>query len=41
VITYSEFATPGAFNGGTILAVGVTIEKTDLEKEADRALSRD
>ena len=36
----NEYKTPGEFKGGTILGVGVTIEKTqylDLEKEAQRA----
>jgi arylsulfatase A-like enzyme len=36
-----EYASPGEFKGGTILGVGVTVEKTqylDLEKEARRAL---
>jgi arylsulfatase len=35
-----EYKTPGDFKGGTILGVGVTVEKTqylDLEKEAKRA----
>lgn len=39
-----EYAAPGKFHGGTIQAVGVTIEKAsyaDLEKEAQRALMRD
>ena len=39
-----EYKTPGKFEGGTIFAVGVTVEKaqyTDLEKEAARALARD
>jgi arylsulfatase len=39
-----EYTTPGTFKGGTIHAVGVTVEKAsyaDLEKEAARALSRD
>ncbi len=40
----SEYASPGRFKGGTIFAVGVTVEKAsyvDLEKEAARALSKD
>jgi len=40
----SEYKTPGTFHGGTILAVGVTVEKTsyqDLELEAERALAID
>jgi arylsulfatase A-like enzyme len=39
-----EYTTPGRFHGGTIQAVGVTVEKSsyvDLEKEAQRALMRD
>ena len=39
-----EYKSPGKFKGGTIFAVGVTVEKApyvDLEKEAARALSRD
>jgi arylsulfatase len=39
-----EYTTPGTFKGGTIQVVGVTTEKAqygDLEKEAQRALSRD
>ncbi|HTN73166.1 MAG TPA: arylsulfatase, partial [Methylomirabilota bacterium] len=39
-----EYKSPGKFKGGTIFAVGITVEKTqyvDLEKEAARALSRD
>jgi hypothetical protein len=39
-----EYKSPGTFKGGTILGVGVTIEKTqylDLQKEAERAFSRD
>jgi arylsulfatase len=39
-----EYRSPGKFKGGTIFAVGVTVEKTqyiDLEKEAARALARD
>ena len=39
-----EYKSPGKFKGGTIFAVGVTVEKVqyvDLEKEAARALSRD
>ena len=40
----AEYKTPGTFHGGTIQAVGVTVEKAsyeDLEMEAQRALSRD
>ena len=40
----AEYKSPGTFHGGTILAVGVTIEKASyeaLELEAQRALSRD
>ena len=36
-----EYTTPGTFKGGTILAVGVTVEEAqylDLEKEAQRAM---
>ena len=39
-----EYKSPGKFSGGTIFAVGVTVEKAqyvDLEKEAARALARD
>jgi hypothetical protein len=39
-----EYQSPGKFKGGTIFAVGVTVEKAqyvDLEKEAARALARD
>ena len=39
-----EYESPGKFKGGTISAVGVTVEKAqyaDLEKEAARALARD
>jgi arylsulfatase len=39
-----EYKSPGKFKGGTIFAVGITVEKAqyvDLEKEAARALSRD
>jgi arylsulfatase len=39
-----EYKSPGTFKGGTILGVGVTVEKTqylDLQKEAERAFSRD
>jgi arylsulfatase len=39
-----EYKTPGRFTGGTIFAVGVTVEKAqyvDLEMEAARALARD
>jgi arylsulfatase len=40
----SQYKAPGRFQGGRILGVGVTTEKTgylDLEMEAQRALSRD
>jgi arylsulfatase A-like enzyme len=40
----AEYKTPGTFHGGTIQAVGVTVEKasySDLEGEAQRALMRD
>jgi arylsulfatase len=39
-----EYKSPGKFSGGTIFAVGVTVEKAayaDLEKEAASALARD
>jgi arylsulfatase A-like enzyme len=39
-----EYASPGEFHGGTILGVGVTVEKiqyVDLEKEAQRLLMRE
>lgn len=39
-----DYQAPGKFHGGTIQAVGVTVEKAsyaDLEKEAQRALMRD
>jgi arylsulfatase len=39
-----QYVSPGKFKGGTILGVGITTEKaqyTDLEKEAQRAFSRD
>jgi arylsulfatase len=39
-----EYAVPGTFHGGTIQAVGVTVEKASyeaLEMEAQRAMSRD
>ena len=39
-----EYTTPGTFKGGTIQAVGVTVEKAqylDLEHEAQRALVKD
>jgi arylsulfatase len=39
-----EYRSPGTFRGGTIFAVGVTVEKADyadLEKEAQRMLSRE
>ena len=39
----AEYKTPGAFHGGTIQAVGVTVEKASyeaLELEAQRALMR-
>jgi len=38
------YKTPGTFKGGTILGVGVSVEKiqyTDLEKEAQRAFRKD
>jgi arylsulfatase len=40
----AEYKTPGTFHGGTIQAVGVTVEKASyeaLEMEAQRALMRD
>jgi len=40
----SQYKAPGTFHGGRILGVGITTEGTpyiDLEKEAQRALSRD
>jgi arylsulfatase len=40
----AEYETPGTFHGGTIQAVGITVEKAsyaDLEMEARRALVRD
>ena len=40
----AEYKSPGIFHGGTIQAVGVTVEKASyeaLELEAKRALSRD
>jgi len=40
-IACSQYKTPGTFKGGTIQAVGVTVEKkqyVDLESEARRAL---
>jgi arylsulfatase len=40
----AEYKTLGKFKGGTILGVGVTVEKAqylDLQKEAQRALYRD
>ena len=40
----SEYKTPGTFHGGTIFAVGVTVEKASyeaLELEAERALAKD
>jgi hypothetical protein len=40
----SQYKVPGKFHDGTIQVVGVTVEKAqylDLEKEAQRALSRD
>jgi arylsulfatase len=40
----AEYRTPGSFHGGTIQAVGVTVEKAsyeDLQQEAQRALMRD
>ena len=39
-----RYTTPGKFQGGTILGVGITTEKAgylDLEKEAQRAFNRD
>jgi arylsulfatase len=39
-----EYKTPGTFKGGTILGVGVTVEKAqylDLESEAARSFNRD
>jgi arylsulfatase len=39
-----EYTTPGTFTGGTIQAVGVTVEKggyADLQKEAQRAMMKD
>lgn len=39
-----QYKSPGKFHGGTILGVGVTIEKAaykDLEREAQRAFMRD
>jgi arylsulfatase len=39
-----DYTSPGKFTGGTILAVGVSVEKEqylDLEKEAAAALARD
>jgi arylsulfatase len=39
-----EYRTPGTFKGGTIFAVGITVEKAaylDLEQEARRALMRE
>jgi hypothetical protein len=39
-----QYKSPGKFSGGTIFAVGVTVEKAayvDLEKEAANALARD
>lgn len=39
-----EYKTPGTFKGGTILGVGISVEKVqyvDLEKEAQRALKID
>ncbi len=40
----AEYLAPGRFKGGTILGVGVTVEKTgylDLETEARAAFARD
>ena len=40
----AEYKTPGTFHGGTIMAVGVTVEKASyeaLEMEAQRALIAD
>ncbi|HTP42672.1 MAG TPA: arylsulfatase, partial [Nitrospiria bacterium] len=39
-----DYQSPGKFTGGTILAVGVTVEETryrDLEMEARAAFARD
>jgi hypothetical protein len=39
-----QYRSPGKFHGGTILGVGVTVEKAaylDLEKEAQRAFMAD
>ena len=39
-----EYKSPGTFQGGTILGVGVTVEKTayrDLEMQARGAFARD
>jgi arylsulfatase A-like enzyme len=39
-----EYKTPGTFKGGSIIGVGVSVEKaayTDLQKEAQRALNAD
>jgi arylsulfatase len=39
-----QYKTPGTFKGGTIVGVGVSVEKVqylDLEKEAQRALKKD
>jgi hypothetical protein len=40
----AEYKTPGTFHGGTIPAVGITVEKASyeaIEMEAQRALARD
>ncbi|MBF4464357.1 arylsulfatase [Flavobacterium sp. LC2016-12] len=40
----NEYKTPGTFKGGTILGVGISVEKiqyNDLQKEAQRALNKD
>jgi arylsulfatase len=40
----AQYTSPGKFQGGTILGVGVTVEKTqylDLEREAQGAFARD
>ncbi|MBE8726058.1 arylsulfatase [Flavobacterium hungaricum] len=40
----NEYKTPGTFKGGTILGVGISVEKIeyiDFQKEAQRALNKD
>ena len=40
----AQYKSPGKFQGGTILGVGVTVEKAqylDLEREAQGAFARD